>query len=196
MAVSNLRPDSAASVSSDPPIMAVARRYWWVSALILLLVTLVAGGRYLTAPQIYVATQNLSVALIPAQALDDAGDAALAMSGARAVAHAIASSDVVATPTFADAVLTRLPADTTRRESVTKAGIQKALSATDQEAQVRVEARWPTAAGARAIVSAAAPGAPGESTHTRLCAESWRYRLGTAGVVRACGGTRSSTTGG
>ena len=152
----NLRPDSGASVSSDPPIMAVARRYWWVSALVLLLVTLVAGGRYLTAPQIYVATQNLSVALIPAQALGDPGDAALAMSGARAVAHAIASSDVVSTPTFADAVLTRLPADTTRRESVTKAGIQKALSATDQEAQVRVEARWPTAAGARAIVSAAA----------------------------------------
>jgi hypothetical protein len=136
----NLRPDSGASVSSDPPIMAVARRYWWVSALILLLVTLVAAGRYLTAPQIYVATQNLSVALIPAQALGDPGDAALAMSGARAVAHAIASSDVVSTPTFADAVLTRLPADTTRRESVTKAGIQKALSATDQEAQVRVEA--------------------------------------------------------
>src|SRR6476620_6894140 len=99
----NLRPDSGASVPSDPPIMAVARRYWWVSALVLLLVTLVAGGRYLTAPQTYVATQNLSVALIPAQALGDPGDATLAMSGARAVAHAIASSDVVTTHAFADA---------------------------------------------------------------------------------------------
>jgi hypothetical protein len=136
--------------------MAVARRYWWVSTLVLLLVTLVAGGHYLTAPQTYVATQNLSVALLPAQALGDPGDAALAMSGARAVAHAIASSDVVSTATFADAVLRRLPADTARRESVTKAGIQKALSAADQEAQVHIEARWSTAAGARAIVSAAA----------------------------------------
>jgi hypothetical protein len=152
----NLRPDSSASTSSDPPIMTVARRYWWVSALVLLLVTLVAGGRYLTAPQTYVATQNLSVALIPAQALGDPGDAALAMSGARAVAHAIASSDVVTTPTFADAVLAKVPAETTKRESITKAKIQKALSATDQEARVQIEARWPNAAGARALVSAAA----------------------------------------
>jgi hypothetical protein len=152
----NLRPESSASVPSDPPIMAVARRYWWVSALVLLLVTLVAGGRYLTAPQTYVATQNLSVALIPAQALGDPGDAALAMSGARAAAHAIANSEVVTTPAFADAVLTRLPAATARRESITKAGIQKALSTTDLEAQVQIEARWSTVAGARAIVSAAA----------------------------------------
>jgi hypothetical protein len=152
----NLRPDSGASVSSDPPIMAVARGYWWVSALVLLLVTLVAGGRYFTAPQTYVATQNLSVALIPAQALGDPGDAALAMSGARAVAHAIASSDVTTTPTFADAVLAKVPAETAKRESITKAKIQKALSTTDQEAQVQVEARWSTAAGARALGSAAA----------------------------------------
>jgi hypothetical protein len=152
----NLRPDGGVSSPTDPPIMAVARSYWWVSALVLLLVALVAGGRYLTAPQTYVATQNLSVALIPAQALGNPGDAALAMSGARAVAHAIASSDVVTTPAFADAVLARLPADTARREGITKASIQKALSTTDQEAQVQVESRWTTAAGARALVSAAA----------------------------------------
>ena len=152
----NLRPDSGAAVSSDPPVMAVARGYWWVSALVLLLVTLVAGGRYLTAPQTYVVTQNLSVALIPAQALGDPGDAALAMSGARAVAHAIASGETVTTQAFADAVLTRLPADTAKRESITKAKIQKALSTTDQEEQVQVAARWSTAAGARALVSAAA----------------------------------------
>jgi len=152
----NLRPDSGASTPPDPPIMAVARRYWWVSALVLLLVALVAGGRFLTAPQTYVATQNLYVALIPAQALGNPGDAALAMSAGRAVAHAIANSDVVNTATFADAVLTRLPADSAQREGVTKASIQKALSATNQEAQVQIEARWSTAAGARALVSAAA----------------------------------------
>src|SRR5262249_43300294 len=45
--------------------------------------------------------------------------------------------------------------DTTKRENITKAQIQKALSATDQEAQVKLEARWTTASGARAIVSAA-----------------------------------------
>jgi hypothetical protein len=152
----NLRPDGGASAPSDPPILAVARRYWWVSALVLLLVALVAGGRYLSAPQTYVATQNLSVALVPAQALGSPGDAALAMSGARAVAHAIASSETVTTPAFADAVLVKVPAETAKRESITNAKIQKALSATDQEAQVQVEARWSTLAGARALASAAA----------------------------------------
>jgi hypothetical protein len=152
----NQRPEGGASVPLDPPIMAVARRYWWVSALVLLLVALVGGARYLTAPQTYVATQDLSVALIPAPALSNPGDAALAMSGAQAVAHAIASSDTITTTAFADAVLTRLPADTVRQEGVTTASIQKALTATNQEAQVQVQASWSTAAGARAIVSAAA----------------------------------------
>src|SRR6478672_787525 len=122
----NLRPDSGASVPSDPPIMAVARRYWWVSALVLFLVTLVAGGRYLTAPQTYIATQDLSIALIPAQALGNPGDPALTMSAAQAVAHAITSSEVVATAPFADAVLVRVPADTVRSEGITKAKIQTA----------------------------------------------------------------------
>jgi hypothetical protein len=152
----NPGPDSALTAAADAPIVAVARRYWWVSALVLLLVALVGGARYLTASQTYVATQNLNVALIPAQTLGNPGDTALAMSGARAVAHAIVSSEIFTTPAFADAVLTRLPADIARRESITKAGIQKALSATDQGAQVNVEARWSTTAGARAIVSAAA----------------------------------------
>jgi hypothetical protein len=151
----NLRPDSVASEPSSLPIVAIARRYWWVSALVLLLVALVAGGRYLTAPQAYIATQDLSVALIPAQSLGNPGDAALEMSGAWAVAHAIASSNVVITAPFADAVLAKIPAETATRESITKARVQKALSATDQAAQVQLAARWSTVAGARAIVSAA-----------------------------------------
>jgi hypothetical protein len=150
-----LRPDSAIPETADVPIMAIARRYWWMSALILLLVALVAGGRYLTAPQTYIATQDLNVALIPAQTLGNPGDAALAMNGAQAVAHAIASSDVVTTASFADAVLATIPAETAKRENITKAQIQNALLATDQEAQVQLEARWSTPAGARAIVSAA-----------------------------------------
>jgi hypothetical protein len=149
------RPDSAEPGASGAPILTIVRRYWWISALVLLLVALGAGGRYLTAPQSYVATQGFTVALIPAQALGNPGDAALAMSGAQAVAHAIATSDAVTAPAFADAVLAKIPADTTQRENITKAQIQKALSATDQEAQVKLEARWSTASGARAIVSAA-----------------------------------------
>jgi hypothetical protein len=154
-----LRPDSAISGTSwtaGAPIMTIARRYWWVSALVLFLVALVAGGRYLTASQNYIATQDLSVALIPAQALGNPGDAALVMSGAKAVAHAIATSDIVTTAPFAEAVLANIPADTARQEGITKTGIQKALLATDQETQIHLEAHWSTAAGARAIVSAAA----------------------------------------
>jgi hypothetical protein len=152
----NQRPEGGALAPTDPPLMAVARRYWWVSALVLLLVALVAGGRYLTARQTYVATENLSVALIPAQALGNPGDAALATSGAQAVARAIARSDIVTTPAFADAVQAKVPAETVKRERITRAKIQQALSTDDDDAQVQVEARWSTAAGARALVSAAA----------------------------------------
>src|SRR5262245_19850077 len=106
----NLGPERAMP-ATNTPIVAVARRYWWVSALVLLLFALVAGAGYLTAPQTYIANQNLNVALIPAQALGDPGDAALAMSGAWAVAHAIASSEIVTTPAFADDVLTRTSAE-------------------------------------------------------------------------------------
>jgi len=151
----NLHPDSPTSAVSGASIAAIARRYWWVSALVLFLVTLVAGGRYLTAPQTYIATQDLSIALIPAQALGNPGYPALTMSAARAVAHAITSSEVVTTAPFADAVLVRVPADTVRSEGITKAKIQTALTATDLEAQVKLEARWSTPTGARAIVSAA-----------------------------------------
>lgn len=154
MALTN-RPDSAEAGASDAPVLTIARRYWWVSVLVLLLVSLAAGGRYLTAPQSYIATQSLTVAFIPAQALGNPGDAALAMSGAQAVARAIATSDTIIAPAFADAVLAKIPADTTKRENITKAQIQKALTATNQGAQVQLEARWHTPSGARAIISAA-----------------------------------------
>jgi hypothetical protein len=152
----NQRSDGATSTLSGETVVAIARRYWWVSTLVLILVALAAGGRYLTAPRAYLVSQDLNVALIPAQALNDPIDTALALSEARAVAQAVVSNEVVTTPAFADAVLTRLPADTARRESITKADIQKALSATNQDAQVTLQARWSTEAGAQAIVSAAA----------------------------------------
>src|SRR5262249_55052856 len=99
------RPDSAELSTSGAPVLTIARRYWWVSALVLLLVALGAGGRFLTAPQAYVATQYFTVALIPAEALGNPGDPALAMSGAQAAAHAIATSDTITAPAFADTVL-------------------------------------------------------------------------------------------
>src|SRR5436305_10821681 len=108
----NLRPDSAISGGT---VVAVARRYWRVSSLVLLLVALVAGARYVTAPRTYIATQDLTVALIHAQALGDPGDAALATSGALAVAHALARPEVITSSALADAVLARVPADTARR---------------------------------------------------------------------------------
>lgn len=54
----NLRPESTVAGES---VAAVARRYWWVSTLILLFVALAAGGRYLTAPRAYLATQSLTL---------------------------------------------------------------------------------------------------------------------------------------
>lgn len=137
-------------------MVAVARRYWWVSSLVLLLVALVAGARYVTAPRTYIATQDLTVALIHAQALGDPGDAALATSGALAVAHALARPEVITSSALADAVLARVPADTARREGIDRGAIQQALSATDQLTQVRLQAAWPTEPGARAILTAAA----------------------------------------
>jgi hypothetical protein len=152
----NLRPDSAATTVSGETFVAIARRYWWVSTLILLLVALVAGARYLTAPQRYLASQDLSIALVPVQTLSNPGDAALAMSGAQMVAHAMTSPDLMASSAFADAVLARIPADIARHEQITKVGVQKALSAIELEARARIQAAWSSEAGARAIVTAAA----------------------------------------
>jgi hypothetical protein len=152
----NPDPESAASAVSGESILAITRRYWRLSALILLLVALIAGARYLTAPRTYLASQDLTMALIPAQGLGDPPDGALAASYAQAIAHAIVSSKVVTTSAFADAVLAHLPVETARREGVTAAKLQQALSATEQEAQVRLQAKWSTEAGARAIVMAAA----------------------------------------
>jgi hypothetical protein len=152
----NLRPDSAATAVSGETFIAIARRYWWVSTLILLLVALVAGARYLAAPQRYLASQDLSIALVPAQTLSNPGDAALAMSGAQIVAHAMTSSDLMTSGVFAEAVLARIPADIAQHEQITKAGVQKALSATELEAGTRIQAAWSTEIAARAIVTAAA----------------------------------------
>jgi hypothetical protein len=136
------------------PVATVPRRYWWATALVLLIVALVAGARYTTAPRSYLAAQQVSVALVPAQELGDPGDPALTVSAAKAVAQFIAS-DLVTSSTFADAVLARLPAQTAQRESISKAAIERALWATDQEAQVWLQAKWSSEAGARAIVAAA-----------------------------------------
>ena len=76
-------------------MVAVARRYWWVSSLVLLLVALVAGARYVTAPRTYIATQDLTVALIHAQALGDPGDAALATRCLNAATHIWATEELI-----------------------------------------------------------------------------------------------------
>jgi hypothetical protein len=156
----NTSPNSAEAMALNDftqvaPVATVARRYWWATALVLLIVALMAGARYITAPRSYLAAQRVSVALVPAQELGDPGDPALAVSDANAVAHSIASSDLMTSSTFADAVLARLPAQTAQRESISKAAIERALWATDQEAQVWLQAKWSSEAGARAIVTAA-----------------------------------------
>jgi hypothetical protein len=152
----NPDPDSAALAVSGESVVAIARRYWRLSAFILLLVAVIAGARYLTAPRRYIASQDLTIALIPAQGLGNPGDVALATSYAQAIAHSIASSNVVTTSAFAGAVLTRVPAETVRREGITAAKVQQALSATERESRVRLQATWSSEAGARAIVLAAA----------------------------------------
>jgi hypothetical protein len=148
----NLRPEGAVSAAS---VATVARRYWWVSTLIFLLVGLAAGGRFLTAPRAYLASQSVTFALIPAQKLGDPVDAALATSYAQAIARSVVSGKVVTTDAFASAALARVPAETAQRENITKAKMQKALSATAVGGQAQLEANWPTEPGARAIVSAA-----------------------------------------
>jgi hypothetical protein len=159
MALNSSPPDAMTSArrSAVVPasVVASARRYWWASALILLVVALVAGARYFTAPQSYLATKELTIALVPGQALGDPGNPALSTSGVRAVAHSIASSGLVNSAAFADAILARIPSDQAQREHMTPGGIEQALTATDQGAQVRLQARWPSQAGARAVVTAA-----------------------------------------
>src|SRR5262245_20145575 len=112
----NLRPESTVAGAS---VAAVARRYWWVSTLFLLFVALAAGGRYLTAPRAYLASQSLTFALIPAQKLGDPVDAALATSYEQAIARSVVSSKVVTTDAFASATLARMPAETAQREGIT-----------------------------------------------------------------------------
>lgn len=151
-------------------IVAGARRQLWMAALICALVTLVAlvryGGPGATSRQRYLATQALTVSVLPA----DAGGIYARNSAsqlATRVSGEIVSSQVLASSSFARAVAQRVAQN--RDQVVARFGASAtgalatidaraaatALSASHVANRVTITARWSTAAGAWALVTAA-----------------------------------------
>ncbi len=155
--------------SSVGNVVAAVRRQLWVAALVVALVAVMAVARYAAtagARHQYTATQTLAVQVLPSNG-GGTNAAALAQQLADRLSRALASGAPLAQPAFARAVAAQVAQERSQgaarfgaNEAATLAhldpvAIGSALVAAQTDDLVVVTARWPTAAGAWALASAA-----------------------------------------
>jgi hypothetical protein len=142
-------------VSSHDAVM-IVRRWWWVMALVTLLIGSLALIGWLRTPTVYVATRSVAIATLPA-GTPSAQDSYFAEQDALAAARLIVSPGFLTAPAFGRAVYHALisePDHTLREASPLTLG--RALWASHAGNSITLAAKWGSATGAEALVTAAA----------------------------------------
>jgi hypothetical protein len=136
-------------------LAAALRRWWWIAALVTIVTLCLAVYGYASTRPIYVATQHLTVVLLPPGAAT-ATEVARTEQDEQTIARLLAHGGIFASPPLDAAIASQLAAHGGQGAGITAKDIASAVTATHAGNIVTLSARWREPGGARALVTAVA----------------------------------------
>ena len=136
-------------------LAAALRRWWWIAALVTLVTLCLAVYGYASTRPVYVATQHLTIVLLPPGAAT-ASEMARNEQDEQAIARLLAGSGIFDSQPLDAAIAAQLAAHGGQGTGIAAKDIAPAFAASHMGNIVTLSARWRSPDGARALAGAAA----------------------------------------
>jgi hypothetical protein len=136
-------------------LAATLRRWWWIAALVTLVTLFLAAYGYASTRPIYVATQHLTIVLLPPDGAT-ATEVARTEQDEQAIARLLVQGNIFASRPLDAAIAAQLASHGGQGAGISASNIATAVLATHTGNMVTVSARWSSPGGARALVTATA----------------------------------------
>jgi hypothetical protein len=136
-------------------LAAALRRWWWIATLVTIVTLCLAVYGYASTPQVYVATQRLTVVLLPSGAAT-ATEVARTVQDEQTITRLLVHGGIFAAPPLDAAIASQLAAHGGQGAGITAKDVASAVTAAHAGNIVTLSARWRGPGGARALVTSAA----------------------------------------